>query len=722
MKSLFNNISLYTALFFTIILSGCGAKNGPDIPDPNAKKEVRIAVVLEKKNHEYWKRILDLAKENISSSSNYIPIYEFYDENDPDLPTIAYELAHNDSIISVIGCEKEGPTDILAHQLGRLKRDLPTDTLKPMFTFNSSDMVLRKYSTIGSIWGLVESDITQSEIILSYLATYYEFIGSLGSSVALLASNGSYGQSFIDWFAFQSRELGLEVQTVLTYDTIDEIPRLLEKLEDALYTNVVVAPNSEEEAVEIAKYSNPSWVYYTSRGLTKGVYDKALANISDPEQKKEFRMGGIQIIANPESGFNTLYETKYGSKPLPGEAHLYDAVMITCLAKALADQRGISVNEAVTELLSIGKPVQSTWTPDQLEMAFDDISDGEIPAISGASGHLIFNPKHTTVIKYSVYALASIFKDEIIYHDYFSREPITDKNSSLFTVWEWNKIFQDIYSEEQKDIKYPALEGGKAVIVATSKGWDNYRHQADALDFYQTLKRNRYKEEDIILIVEDDLANNPLNPYPGVIQSMYDGPNLYEDLHIDYKLSDLTPEDFKNILLGKSSEKLPTVLETGIHDNILLFISGHGLDNIMMWGDDNSTMNGNYVRGIFQEMHDLQRYRNILCVMETCYSGSVAKKCVGLPGILFMTAANEYESSKAIYFDNNRNTYLSNSFTTAFIRAIDDDDNMTIRDFYYETYNMTMGSHVSLYNVENFDNLYRTYIVDFVFGVYNWTY
>lgn len=714
MKSLLNKISIYISLLGAIVLFGCDANNGPYIPDPDAKKEIRIAVVLDKKNHEYWKKVLDWAKVNISAASDYVPVYEFYDENDPDLSTIAYELAHNDSIVSVIGCEKEGPTDILAHQLGRLKRDLPTDTLKPMFTFNSSDKVLRKYGTIGSIWGLVESDITQSEIILSYLATYYEFIGDFGSSVALLASNGSYGQSFIDWFAFQSRELGLKPQTVLTYDTIDEIPQVLDKLEENHYTNIVAAPNSEEEAVEIAKYSNPSWVYFTSRGITKSVYDKALANISDPEQKKEFRMGGIQIIANPESGFNTLYETKYGSKPKQGEAHLYDAVMITCLSKALADERGISVNEAVTELLSIGKQVQSTWTPSQMKLVFDEISSGETPAIGGASGHLIFNPKHTTIIKYSVYALTSIFNDEIIHHDYFSREPITNKNSSLFTAWEWNKIFEDIYSEEQEDIKYPTLEGIKALIVATSKGWNNYRHQADALDFYQTLKRYGYKEEEIILIVEDDLANNPLNPYPGVIQSMYDGPNLYENLHIDYKLSDLTPEDFKNILLGKSSEKLPTVLETGIHDNILLFISGHGLDNILMWGDDNSTMNGNYVRGIFQEMHNLQRYRNILCVMETCYSGSVAKKCEGIPGILFMTAANEYESSKAIYFDNNRNTYLSNSFTTSFIRAIDDDDNMSIRDFYYETYNMTMGSHVSLYNVKNFDNLYTSNIYDFI--------
>lgn len=713
MKSLPNKLSLYIVLsLFSSLFLGCAKNTVSDSPELSPKKEVRIAVILEKKDHDYWKRVLDWAAENISSVSDYIPVYELYDEDDPNLSTIAYNLAHNDSIVSVIGCEKEDPTDILAHQLGRLKRDLPTDVLKPMFTFNSSDMVLRKYSTIGSIWGLVESDITQSEIILSYLATSQDFIG--GFPVALLANTQSYGQSFIDWFAFQAQELDLDVHEVLTYDSIDQIQELMLSVDDSSFPNIVVVPNTVEEAVEMAKYPYPSWLYFTSRALTKEVYNKALANITDPEDKENFLIQGIQIVANPGSGFNALYEARYDSQPLPGEAHLYDAVMITCLSKALSDKKGIHLNDAVSEILSKGGKVQATWTPEQMKHAFEEISSGATPVISGASGHLIFNPSHTTIVKYSVYAMTTIFRDKMVYHDFFSREPNTDKNSSLSTVWEWNKFFDEVFGDVPTDLTYPDLDSLKAVVVATSSGWNNYRHQADALDFYQTLKRYGFKDEDIILIMEDDLANNPLNPYPGVIQSRSDGPNIYQDVQVDYKLSDLTPEDFKNILLGKASEDLPTVLKTGYDDNVMLFISGHGIDDHLIWNDDQSTMNGNFVRGIFQDMYDNQRYRNIFCVMETCYSGSVAKKCVGIPGILFMTAANEFESSKAIFFDNIRNTYLSNSFTSSFIKALDDDYNFTFRDFYYETYNMTMGSHVSVYNQKNFGDLYTNSIYYFI--------
>lgn len=714
MRSLTNKLLLFAAFIFSLILFGC-ENSIIENPDTPKKKEVRIAVVLEKKDHDYWKRVLNWAKDNISSSSDYIPVYEFYDEDDPNLSTIAYGLANNDSIVSVIGCKKEIPTEILAHQISRLKKDLPNDTLKPMFTFNTSDMVLRKYSTVGSIWGLAESDVTQSEVILSYLATYYQYMGYLNSSVSLLSNTQSYGQSFIDWFAFQSRELGLDVHKIIKYDSKEQIPGLLAELAADSCTNVVAIPNSEEEAVIMSQYPHKGWIYYPNRAMTINVYNKAVDKITSPQEKEDFMLEGIQLVANPESGFNALYESKYDSKPVSGEAQLYDAVMISSLAKALSDKKGISVNDAVTEILSKGQKVQANWDRVGLKASFEEISYGNVPVVSGASGYLLFNPAHTTIIKYSMYALTSIFRNQIIYHDFFSREPYSKRNSSLATVWEWNKKMFEEFEQDQNDIKYPKLDSLRAVVVATSSGWDNYRHQADALDFYRILKSYGYRDKDIILIMEDDLANNKSNPYPGIIQREYNGPNLYKDVVVDYKLSDLTPDDFKNIMLGKSSEKLPAVLKSGAEDNVLLFISGHGIQNVLQWGNDDKTMSGNFMRDMFNQMSELKKYRKLLCVMENCYSGSVAKKCEGIPGILFMTAANEFESSKALFFDNKRNTYLSNSFSSSFIKALEQVENSSIRDFYYETYNMTMGSHVSLYNVENFGNIYLNSMHDFFF-------
>ena len=73
------------------------------------------------------------------------------------------------------------------------------------------------------------------------------------------------------------------------------------------------------------------------------------------------------------------------------------------------------------------------------------------------------------------------------------------------------------------------------------------------------------------------MAFNTKNPYPGqIIRDSKQLDNLYTDVKVDYKLDQITPFDLKNILSGKSSEKLPIVLETEDHDNVLLLWSGHG--------------------------------------------------------------------------------------------------------------------------------------------------
>lgn len=50
-----------------------------------------------------------------------------------------------------------------------------------------------------------------------------------------------------------------------------------------------------------------------------------------------------------------------------------------------------------------------------------------------------------------------------------------------------------------------------------STTWANYRHQADAFAMYQLLRQSGYDDDHIILIIEDNLASDPKNVYPGQI-------------------------------------------------------------------------------------------------------------------------------------------------------------------------------------------------------------
>jgi glycosylphosphatidylinositol transamidase (GPIT) subunit GPI8 len=120
----------------------------------------------------------------------------------------------------------------------------------------------------------------------------------------------------------------------------------------------------------------------------------------------------------------------------------------------------------------------------------------------------------------------------------------------------------------------------------------------------------------------------------------------------------------------------------------------------LAWGSDRSVY-GYQVRDILQAMNEEQRYRKILFVMDACYSGSIGEACTGIPGALFMTAANAYESSKADIKDPEMGIWLSNGFTRAFQEAIDETPDISLSDLYYKLARQTKSSSESLVTQRN---------------------
>ena len=110
---------------------------------------------------------------------------------------LARSLAFNDEVYAVIGGLYSSNAAILAAEL--------TLVGKTFFTLATTEQLVRAYASTGYLWAMTETDITQCEVLLSKVINYG------GKSVALLAKdNDNYGQTFIDWFAFQARELGLK--------------------------------------------------------------------------------------------------------------------------------------------------------------------------------------------------------------------------------------------------------------------------------------------------------------------------------------------------------------------------------------------------------------------------------------------------------------------------------------------------------------------------------
>ena len=186
------------------------------------------------------------------------------------------------------------------------------------------------------------------------------------------------------------------------------------------------------------------------------------------------------------------------------------------------------------------------------------------------------------------------------------------------------------------------------------------------------------------------------------------GKNLYEGVQIDYRLGDLTLDDLKQILKGEPSEEFPVTLRSSANDNVLFFWSGHGTQQGWEW-KDTEDVSADFARSMFADMH----YRKMFAIIETCYSGSVAQGCAGVPGLLLMTAANPYETSKAAAFDNELQVYLSNTFTSSILSQLERNPQSVIYDLYLHAFDKTNGSHVMVYNPDYYGNLYLNNISEY---------
>ena len=67
-----------------------------------------------------------------------------------------------------------------------------------------------------------------------------------------------------------------------------------------------------------------------------------------------------------------------------------------------------------------------------------------------------------------------------------------------------------------------------AVLVAGSRGWENYRHQADVCHAYQVLHHHGVPDDNIVVMMYDDIADSEDNPDRGKIYNKPGGPDVYQ--------------------------------------------------------------------------------------------------------------------------------------------------------------------------------------------------
>ena len=681
------------AIIIAIFLCACEHETVKD--DAPQYEVCRVAVVLPMEGglETHWHNTLELCAQNLLLASQGLEKgvqieLEWYDELRDDLPQVAAQLAGRDDITAVIGGLYSDDAKVLA--------DAFALSNKPLFTPATTEQLVRAYALGGNLWAMTETDITQCEVLLSKAIQYG------AKSVALIADEESlYGQTFTDWFAFQAQELGLEPKGV--WSSAGDIKANTHEALASGADYILCAPSEVDEVGKIVQAYNAyqgaerpkllfSDIAYGTDVLT------SLGTLSEG-------LEGVCFGSDPESGFDVAYEVYFGTQPTTGEAQIYDACMLIGYASVLMQTTGTDFRKAMRQLVDGRETSTDSWMTEDMHRTMQTLIAGKHPDLRGASGNLNFDPKVYTNVTATVYANYLVYQQKYVVLDYNTTDGSNRADATL-AGWNW-KASQMQELGTWDDVTYCPLHERWALLVATSDGWTNYRHQADVLNIYQMLRRSGYDDDHIVLVVEDDLAQNEKNPDPGVIRTRIDGENVYRDAVVDYRTSQLTTADLQKILTGESSERLPQVLHADSDDNVFFFWSGHGSPGRLEWLDTPDGFNAADAEAMLSAMEEKQTFRKLLWMVETCFSGSVGCVVDNHPRMLCITAANANETSKADIFDMKMNVWLSNRFTSSLQDCVAENSEMPLSDLYYRLFQNTVGSHVCIFGSKGFGNLHQ---------------
>ena len=245
-----------------------------------------------------------------------------------------------------------------------------------------------------------------------------------------------------------------------------------------------------------------------------------------------------------------------------------------------------------------------------------------------------------------------------------------------------------------------------AVIVVGSKGYSNYRHQADGCRAYHTLISKGFQSENIIHLSYDDIANNPNNPFPGKIfaepSPNGEGKDVYENCKIDYRGDSVNPANFLAVISGQQEKVQGPVLKSTSEDHVFIFFDDHGARNLVAF--PNGTLHKEELHETFRLMQSKQMYSKLVIYVEACFSGSMFLDNLEEElNIYAVTAANERESSYATYcypYDmvngKHLNTCLSNLFSMNWMDNLHKTDNFeTLQEQFDYLLTKTDKSHVN---------------------------
>ena len=715
----------------------------------------------------------------------------WYDELSANLAELSTRLAADSTVVAVIGpFSNEGVAEFAPACM---------KTQKPLIapTATSED-VIRRYAVTTSgqstnqspfLWSLTETDVNFTGLLMSGFATeskYYEYQYKdileddelTDATCGVFTPDDAYGMTFNYWAPFYAQEVGITLQRNQQFGSSASLlsqlgeyrPVMRESpfVRSAIFCAVetaqqmydVVRDNrkallNDPSLGDMMPSTNPDdpandqfWQLFNASYQTyfafSGLSEDALAALGPRGTKILQGTEGFSPYADPGTGFELSYKTRFSQLPTFAECKFYDALMLAAFAACYVEHRrpvvGDSVaddfNQAIIAITSgsAAAPMGgSAWDATAMEIYLSALERGQLLHFIGASGEIAFDRDTYTAATTTTYVRWQIIDDQIVHRQYFGTTGgrTTDANAAWLYLYNEHQASADFMEQASggtdQHFSYPARTDQYAVLVQGSDGFINYRHQADVLSVYQALRRGGYPDDHIILITDATMAAQSRNPDPGVIRTAPGGPDLLSGTTVgsglpaaivDYDSRDLSARDIADILAGRASSRLPIVLPQDAGNNVLFYWSGHGRSQSQggadefVWRDDYAGQG--FTAEMLRQTASQMQFRKLLIAAEPCYGECVIRAVEGIPGVLAMSGASAAEQSWADHWNNDARIWMCDRFSLNLVTCLTDNPQSNFRDIFLYCAQHTLGSHAKIVNAANYGNLFTTGPAEFI--------
>ena len=701
----------------------------------------------------------------------------WYDELSADLAALSQTLAADSTVVAVIGpFSNEGVAEFAPACM---------KTQKPLIapTATSEDVIRRyavttsgqKTNTTPFLWSLTETDVNFTGLLMSGFATeskYYEYQYKdileddelTDATCGVFTPDDAYGMTFNYWAPFYAQEVGITLQRNRQFGSSAGLlsqlgeyrPVMRESpfVRSAIFCAVetaqqmydVVRDNrkamlDDPQLADMLPSTDPDdpandqfWQLFNATYQTyfafSGLSEDALTALGPRGTKILQGTEGFSPYADPGTGFELSYKTRFSQLPTFAECKFYDALMLAAFAACYVEHsEESSFNQAIIAI-TIGAAAAdvgvTAWQAEPMRVYLSDMERGRLIRFVGASGAITFDREAYTANTSTAYVHWQIMDGEILHRQYYGDIGGCTSDASAAWLYIYNEQQADADFRQQAeggaDIQYAPLTGQYAVLVQGTDGKTCYRHQADVLNVYQALRRGGFPDDHIILVIDAALASS--SRFGGIVRAAPDGPDLLGGTgglpraQVDYDNADLTAGDIADILAGRQSEKLHTVVPQDEGQNVFFYWSGHGRsdehggENEFCWRDTNAGQG--FTDTLLRQTAGQMKYRKLLIAAEPCYGEGVIRAVKGLPGVLAISGASANEQSWADNWSDEARVWMCDRFSLNLVNCLSDNPDTSFRDLFLYCAQHTLGSHAKIVNAANYGNLFTTGPAEFI--------